>query len=103
LLKYISSKTVKKRSFLTPILDKFSSSEAKKMDRELLVGGFGGHIMLITLPKPYLISTWISDAAERRRKKIEKIDLGKKVKKIDFFKLQKSIDHSKPERSGTLI
>ena len=73
------------------------------MDRELLVGGFGGHIVLITLPKPYLISTWVSDAAERRRKKIEKIDLGKKVKKIDFFKLQNFLDLNDVKRSGTPI
>jgi hypothetical protein len=94
---------VKKRSFLTPISDLVFSSEAKRRGRELLDGGFGAHIVLMTLPKPYPISTWILDVAERRRKKIEKIDSGKKVKKIDFCKLQNFLDLNDAERSGAPI
>ncbi len=78
------------------------SSEAKKKDRELLVGGFGARIVLMALPKPYPISNWISDAAERRSKKIAKIDLGKKSEKIDFCNFQSLIDLNNAKRSGAL-
>ncbi len=82
-----------------PISDLVFLTETRKRGWELLVGGFGARVVFMTLPKPYPISTWISEVAERQSKKIEKINFCKKTQKIDFFKLQKFIDLNNAESS----
>jgi hypothetical protein len=75
---------VKKWPFLTPLSDLVFLIGTRKKGCDVLVCGFGTHIVYMPVPKPYPIWTRTFDAAERRSKKIAIKFFWKKRKKSIF-------------------
>jgi len=73
---------------MTPSSNLVKLTATRKGGCEVLVYGFGTHIVYMPVPKPYPIWTRIFDVAERRSKKIKKKFL-QKNEKNRFFQVTK--------------